>query len=738
MFAPDKVLMIGNDDSAWIMDMSGPVPVFQRTDDATGGRIWSNLVVLPDGRVMLSGGSAVDNELEGVSYTAEIWDPATGDWTMEADAAVPRLYHAVTILLADGSVLSTAGGAPGPLTNLNGEIYQPDYLFDATGAPAVRPVIEDAPTAVLPGAEFTIHVDDPTAIKSLALMPFGAVTHSFNMAANRIELPFTVQADGSLLVDLPSNPNVLTPGYWMLFAIDNAGTPSIASTIQVGTQLLYDLPAQRPLDLLDSNMILERNGDAAYDAYNDCYVLTPDAPTKHGSFMSPQRVDLSQAFDISFQINLGNNDAGGDGVGFVFHNDPAGINALGAAAGGQGLTGIQNGLGIAFATDTATDHTGLVETADGSALSPITNFGNIEDGQWHQVHVTSDGETISYTFDGVVVATISLADAEVLLGSNFAYFGFTGDTSGLTEQARVQLLALQASTESGEQVSVDRAELPQPVQFMVNGDATYDAASKSYVVTPDAELQHGSVMATTQVDLSKPMKLIFDIKLGDDDNGADGMGFVLHNDPRGSSAIGDLGGGKGMMGIQNGVGIEFDTFNNVDDLSDIANDHTGFDNLTGGANAALTTPIDLGNIEDGLWHRVEIVSDGQTISYTFDGVAMSTLSLATVETMLGGTSLAYWGVTGATGGLSEQEQVRFVKMEGTGADGTEYQIVGPNKDPVAVNDTYTVEKNGVLTVSAAAGVLANDYDPDGDELQICPELRASSAIRCCSRRPTAR
>src|SRR5262249_7537754 len=146
MFAPDKVLLIGEDDSAWIMDMSGPTPVFQRTDDVTtGGRIWSNLVVLPDGRVRISGGSAVDVSRgaagrEGVNNTAEIWDPATGHWPIEADAAVPRLYHSDTILLADGSVMSLGGGAPGPLTNLNGEIYKPPYLFDATGAPAVRPV----------------------------------------------------------------------------------------------------------------------------------------------------------------------------------------------------------------------------------------------------------------------------------------------------------------------------------------------------------------------------------------------------------------------------------------------------------------------------------------------------------------------------------------------------------------------------------------------------------------------
>jgi Bacterial cadherin-like domain len=117
------------------------------------------------------------------------------------------------------------------------------------------------------------------------------------------------------------------------------------------------------------------------------------------------------------------------------------------------------------------------------------------------------------------------------------------------------------------------------------------------------------------------------------------------------------------------------------------------------------------------------VSDGQTIYYTFDGVQMSSLSLATVETLLGGTSFASWGFTGATDTLSEQEQVRLVKMEATGEDGTAYQIVGPNKDPVAVDDAYTVDENGMFSVSAAAGVLANDYDPDGDPLRICPESR---------------
>jgi ELWxxDGT repeat protein/VCBS repeat-containing protein len=39
-----------------------------------------------------------------------------------------------------------------------------------------------------------------------------------------------------------------------------------------------------------------------------------------------------------------------------------------------------------------------------------------------------------------------------------------------------------------------------------------------------------------------------------------------------------------------------------------------------------------------------------------------------------------------------------------------------NASPVATNDSFTVAQNGVLTTTAAAGVLANDVDPDGDVL----------------------
>jgi hypothetical protein len=120
----------------------------------------------------------------------------------------------------------------------------------------------------------------------------------------------------------------------------------------------------------------------------------------------------------------GGKDVGGDGVGFVLENDPADL-AIGATGGNGGLNGIQNGLGIKFATQAGIDQTGFVKTADGSAQSAAVSLGNIEDGQWHQVSVVSNGPTISYTFDGIQMGAISLAAAETLLGGSNCLFGFT-------------------------------------------------------------------------------------------------------------------------------------------------------------------------------------------------------------------------------------------------------------------------------------------------------------------------
>jgi hypothetical protein len=55
-------------------------------------------------------------------------------------------------------------------------------------------------------------------------------------------------------------------------------------------------------------------------------------------------------------------------------------------------------------------------------------------------------------------------------------------------------------------------------------------------------------------------------------HGGDGLAFVMHSDPRGTRALGELGEELGYGGIENGLAIEFDTWYNAEG-DDLFEDH---------------------------------------------------------------------------------------------------------------------------------------------------------------------
>ena len=85
------------------------------------------------------------------------------------------------------------------------------------------------------------------------------------------------------------------------------------------------------------------------------------------------------------------------------------------------------------------------------------------------------------------------------------------------------------------------------------------------------------------------------------------------------------GGNYGAVGIKNGLGIAFDTWQNAD-LGDMAGDHTDFFK-TGAPLAASRISDQLsignGNVADGNWHNVLVSwsATDHTLTYWFDGVA---------------------------------------------------------------------------------------------------------------------
>jgi hypothetical protein len=217
------------------VDLSGKTPVTTTLASVPGeGREWSNMTVLADGTVFVNGGSGGDNVTTLESFTSALYNPVSGAWTVGATAAEPRLYHSASLLLPDGTVLTGGGGAPGPVNELNAEIYYPPYLFlnDGSGNFAPRPVIASSPSIVVPGSAFTVTMGDATPIGAVNLMRVGAVTHSTNVQARFVPASFT-QNGNVLTVTPPANTNDVLTGYWMMFALNTSGVPSVAAMFQV-------------------------------------------------------------------------------------------------------------------------------------------------------------------------------------------------------------------------------------------------------------------------------------------------------------------------------------------------------------------------------------------------------------------------------------------------------------------------------------------------------------------------
>lgn len=247
MYRPGRILQAGgggfdaNDDAlslpigskaATVIDINGSNPEQSAASPMRYRRHWATSTVLPDGRVLVTGGSRVNNVLEGVASIAEIWDPETDRWTPAAKGGVARLYHSTALLLPNGRVLVAGGGAPGPLTNLNAEIYSPPYLYDGSSRVSARPKITRAPAALNVGGSFRVTVGQGDDIQRVTLVKTGAVTHSFNMDQRFIELSFR-QSGSSLTVTAPRDRNVATPGYYLLFVLDENGTPSQGKMVRI-------------------------------------------------------------------------------------------------------------------------------------------------------------------------------------------------------------------------------------------------------------------------------------------------------------------------------------------------------------------------------------------------------------------------------------------------------------------------------------------------------------------------
>jgi len=232
-FAPGMALSVRMNQQVVVIDYRKPTPVVTPTNNIDQVRYWASGTILADGKVLITGGSQIANTLTGVAYQAQIWDPGTGAWTAGATATKPRLYHSNSMLLPDATVLTGGGGAPGPVKNLNSEIYYPPYLYATNGTPAVRPIISATASKLLnPGDTVNITVGPTDIISRLTFVRTGSATHSNNSDQRFLALSFAQEGQNVTAV-LPRDATTLVAGFYMLFAFNDVGVPSVAKIFNV-------------------------------------------------------------------------------------------------------------------------------------------------------------------------------------------------------------------------------------------------------------------------------------------------------------------------------------------------------------------------------------------------------------------------------------------------------------------------------------------------------------------------
>ncbi|MBJ7471778.1 MAG: DUF1929 domain-containing protein, partial [Solirubrobacteraceae bacterium] len=215
-------------------------------------------VLLPDGTAVAVGGGGVDLRFSGTPPTnlpqkqIELWNPATGEWTLGPAQKIPRGYHSIAILLADGRVLSAGDDYTASLLDDNRsdnfdslfELYSPPYLFRGS-----RPQIEAAPAAAGYGETMEIRASGDRPITRATLVAPGSVTHAVDMNQRLLELPITKTGTELYTVGGPTTSAAAPPGDYMLFVLNDLGVPSIASWVRIrpdfpgqGTPTLTRLP----------------------------------------------------------------------------------------------------------------------------------------------------------------------------------------------------------------------------------------------------------------------------------------------------------------------------------------------------------------------------------------------------------------------------------------------------------------------------------------------------------------
>ena len=229
-------------------------------------RAYGTGLLLPDGSTILIGGGKSEkvprwywpwSEVGGYDRDAnpvpERYLPDSDTWVSGKPPAdyppIPRMYHTSAVVLPSGQVLvcgsnhdsqrNSGGSRPDhghhgqDARELRLELYSPPYLFDNAGNEADRIEVELSSETTGYGQELDVLSARAERIHRVAVLRCASVTHAYSSDQRLIELAITSRTAGQVTVRTPPTRQIAIPGYYLLFALDAGGVPSVGHYLRI-------------------------------------------------------------------------------------------------------------------------------------------------------------------------------------------------------------------------------------------------------------------------------------------------------------------------------------------------------------------------------------------------------------------------------------------------------------------------------------------------------------------------
>ncbi|MGY0018741.1 radical copper oxidase GlxA [Streptomyces sp. YJ-C3] len=222
-----------------VVDLKEDNPSFKTGPQLPQGTRYLNSVIMPDDSVFTTNGSS---DYRGRSASnilkAQFYSPKDNAFHDAASPTVGRNYHSEALLLPDGRV-ATFGSDPLYDNEQNTKLGHFEQRMEIYTPPALhrggdkRPSLGAGPETLPSDGRATYRTDQADRIVKARLMRPSSVTHTTDVEQRSIDVGVT-KGDGSVTVDVPKDPTLVPPGWYMLFVSDADGVTSEAKWVKVG------------------------------------------------------------------------------------------------------------------------------------------------------------------------------------------------------------------------------------------------------------------------------------------------------------------------------------------------------------------------------------------------------------------------------------------------------------------------------------------------------------------------